>query len=213
MTALYSEINPASEGYGPDGLAILSREPALESHTLELPNSRVGDRRALLSARLHHGSTNVWLHCSHLNYRLSDGRARENQVVAIDEAINAHSFGHPGVHILGGDFNATPECDEIRFLRGLTTLAETRTHYQDAWLRHHQRESQAGNTWSAEHRETRKTRSVDVDRRLDYLFVSSRQQDGSGTILASEVVLRARVSGHAASDHFAVLADVAIRPF
>ena len=39
--------------------------------------------------------------------------------------------------ILCGDFNATPDSDEIRFLRGLHTLDGRRTHFQDAWLRRH----------------------------------------------------------------------------
>ena len=112
--------------------------------------------------------------------------------------------------ILCGDFNATPDSDEIRFLRGLTTLDGRRTHFQDAWLRLH-REAAVGDgpedgiTWSAENELTRPMRSLDIDRRIDYVFATSRKKDGRGTVRRCEVVLRERDGGICASDHYGVL--------
>ncbi|HVK86295.1 MAG TPA: hypothetical protein VM513_19375, partial [Kofleriaceae bacterium] len=100
------------------------------------------------------------------------------------------------------------------FLRGLTTLAGKRTHWQDAWLRHHPRDD--GFTWSSENELTRPLRSLDIDRRIDYVFVTSRKKDGRGTVNASRVVLTERegqgTNAICASDHYGVLADVQVVP-
>src|SRR5690606_27935008 len=105
----------------------------------------------------------VWCHTTHLHYRLDDGLARERQVVAIDDVVRQLASDQP--QILCGDFNAPPEADEIRFLRGLTTLAGRRTHYQDAWQRC--RGDAPGHTWSSDNEHTRPLRSLDIDRRID----------------------------------------------
>ena len=62
-----------------------------------------------------------------------EGNKREEQVMAIDEVVTAHANDNPQVVI--GDFNATPDSDEIRWLCGRTTLAGRRVAYQDAWAR------------------------------------------------------------------------------
>src|SRR5581483_10805525 len=104
---------------------------------------------------------------------------REDQVVAVDDHIGGSPSELPKV--LMGDFNATPDSDEIRFLRGLHTLAGRRTHFQDAWLRLHREPGPGdgpaeGITWSSENELTRPLRSLDIDRRIDYVFVTSRKK-------------------------------------
>jgi len=108
--------------------------------------------------------------------------------------------------------NATPDSDEMRFLRGLTTLAGKRTHFQDAWLRHHPHDD--GITWSSENELTRPLRSLDIDRRLDYVYVSSRKKDGRGTIHSCNIVLTERDpnEGFCATDHYGVVADIQVVP-
>lgn len=190
---------------GQEGLAILSRWPIREHRVLRLPEARKTEARILLSACIAHPSGDVWVHTTHLHYRLDDGIARERQVVAIDEAIKAIETSAP--QVLCGDFNATPEHDEIRFLRSLTTLANRRTHYQDAWLRAHPH--QDGHTWCSENEHTRPLRSLDIDRRIDYIFVTTRKKDGRGTVLSCELALTGRnADGLAASDHYGLVADV-----
>ena len=81
------------------------------------------------------GDRTVWVHVTHLNYRLTHGRQREDQVLAIDELVASRKEIEP--QILMGDFNARPESDEMRWMCGLTTLRERRTVYQDAWARLH----------------------------------------------------------------------------
>lgn len=193
---------------GQEGLAILSRHPIVERDSLPLPEPRKTEARILLSARIAHPAATLWVHTTHLHYRLDDGMAREAQVVAIDEAVRARGRELPDPpQILMGDFNAPPDADEMRYLRGLTTLALRRTHFQDAWLRVHPGEP--GLTWSSENAQTRPLRSLDIDRRIDYVYVTTRRRDGRGTVRDARVVLDQRDEQDVcASDHYGVMADV-----
>ena len=197
---------------GEEGLAVLSRLPILEHRSLALPEPRSTEARILLSARLETAVGPLWFHTTHLHYRLDDGLAREGQVLAIDEAVRAcgRELDDPP-QILCGDFNAPPDADEIRFLRGLTTLGGRRTHFQDSWQRAHP--ADPGITWSSENPQTRPLRSLDIDRRIDYVFVTTRRRDGRGTVLDARVVLDERdEDGLCASDHYGVFATVQIAP-
>lgn len=216
MTAVFEQtLQWADDAFAPghpggqEGLAIVSRLPVVEHRAMELPEARPTERRILLSACVDTPAGQVWCHTTHLHWRLNDGLARERQVVAIDEALRAVSTDNP--QLVCGDFNATPQHDEIRFLRGETTLAGRRTHYQDAYARIHP--DAPGHTWCAQNEFTRKLRSLDVDRRIDYVFVTTRQKDGRGTILGADVCLTDRdASGDCCSDHYGVYADVQLTP-
>jgi len=188
---------------GHEGLALLARQPFAEHSARELPHAQPEERRILLSARL---TADLWVHTTHLNYRLQHGRQREDQVLAIEAALAER----PGsVHVLMGDFNARPESDEMRFLRGLTTLDDRRVHYQDAWERRHP--DQAGWTWAAANPGTAKLAFLERDRRLDYVYVTPERRDGRGRVLDCRIVLdRPGPGGVFASDHFGVLAEVQV---
>lgn len=187
---------------GSEGLAILSRRPIEEHHALELPLARADERRILLSARL--AGTDVWLHTTHLHWRLADGLAREAQVVAASAAARGRG---DGVHILGGDLNAPPDADEIRFLAGRTTLAGQRVVWQDAFAAAHPGEP--GLTWARRNPMTDELAFLERDRRIDYLFVSPQTRAGRGRVLDARVVLDAPdEDGVWPSDHFGVVADI-----
>jgi endonuclease/exonuclease/phosphatase family metal-dependent hydrolase len=208
---------------GQEGLAIVSRAPLLEVETLALPEPRMADARLLLSGRVATDADPVWVHTTHLHYRLDDGVAREQQVLAIDAAIRALGRERDSApQILCGDFNATPDSDEMRFLRGLTTLDGRRTHFQDAWLRLHREPGPGdgpadGITWSSDNELTRPLRSLDIDRRIDYVYVTSRKKDGRATVHDCRVVLTEREpdgpnGDFCATDHYGVLADIQVVP-
>jgi endonuclease/exonuclease/phosphatase family metal-dependent hydrolase len=206
---------------GQEGLAVIARG-IREVRTLPLPEPRPGDARLLLSAQIETAGGPIWVHDTHLHYRLDDGLAREHQVVAIDEAIRGFGRGNDDPpQILCGDMNATPDSDEMRFLRGLTTLAGRRTHFQDAWLRLHREPGPGdgpaqGITWSSENRQTRPLRSLDLDRRIDYVYVTSRKKDGRATVHDCRVVMTERDGDGddaiCASDHFGLLAEIQVVP-
>lgn len=205
---------------GTEGLAIASRWPIAEQRVLRLPEAQPLEARILLSARLDTPVGAIWFHTTHLHYRLDDGVAREAQVLAIDDALRGLGRGPSDApQIVCGDFNATADSDEIRFLRGLCSLGGRRTHFQDAWLRRHPEPAPGdgpaqGITWSSDNDHTRPLRSLDLDRRIDYIFVTTRKKDGRGTIHHSQVVLTERdgdrATGICASDHYGVMADIQI---
>jgi len=204
---------------GQEGLAVIAHR-IRDTQVLSLPEARRTEARILLSAAVDTAGGPIWVHTTHLHYRLDDGVAREEQVLAIDEAIRGFGRDRDSPpQILCGDFNATADSDEIRFLRGLTTLGGRRTHFQDAWLRLHREPGpgdgpDAGITWSSENRFTRPLRSLDLDRRIDYVFVTTRKKDGRGTVRGCRVVLTEREGlGEVeicASDHYGVCADIQV---
>jgi len=52
-----------------------------------------------------------------------------------------------------------------------------------------------------------------VDRRIDFVFATTRQKDGRGTIRDADVCLTERdADGDCCSDHYGVVADVQIAP-
>lgn len=205
---------------GQEGLAVLARE-IVDAEVFALPEPRPADARILLSAQVASEGGPIWVHTTHLHYRLDDGVAREHQVLAVDEVVRARRGNTDPPQILCGDMNATADSDEMRFLRGLTTLGGRRTHFQDAWLRLHREPGpgdgpERGITWSSENRFTRPLRSLDIDRRIDYVYVTSRKRDGRGTVHDCRVVLAEREGQGeqeiCASDHYGVLADVQVVP-
>jgi endonuclease/exonuclease/phosphatase family metal-dependent hydrolase len=159
----------------------------------------------LLSARATFETVSLWVHTTHLNYRLAHGKQREDQVQAIDSIVAARAGDTPSV--LMGDFNARPEADEIRWLRGLVTLSGRRTYYQDAWDRLHSGE--CGWTWARANPYTTGLAFLEPDRRIDYIFVTPMRRDGRATVRSCRIVLnQPAADGVYASDHFGLLAEI-----
>ncbi len=217
-SSVYACATPGEAGtFGPgstageEGLAILAREPIGEVRDLVLPDPHPDDRRILLSAQVTlAGGLVLWCHTTHLHWRLGDGMARERQVVAIDDAIRAID-DRGCVHVLGGDFNAAPDCDEIRFLTGKHTLNGRRTVWQDSFARVG---VGAGVTWSARNPYTAPLAWLEMERRIDYIFVGaerSPKRPGRGKVLGAQVILdEPDADGVWASDHFGVVAEIEI---
>jgi endonuclease/exonuclease/phosphatase family metal-dependent hydrolase len=196
-------------GGGDEGLAILSRHPIIARSVHELPHAIATERRILLSATVKTPEGAVEIYTTHLNYRLADGAKREDQLLAADALITASTSDMP--KIWTGDFNATPDSDEIRFLRGLHTAGGRRTFWQDSWERRHGRED--GFTWSHANPYTARLRWLERDRRLDYIFVSPMKRDGRGVVHDCRIVLdRAAADGALPSDHFGLFAEVQLSP-
>lgn len=193
---------------GEEGVAILSRHPIVASQHVILPEARPDETRVLLSALIDAPSGRVWAHTTHLHWRLGDGVARERQVVALDAAIRAIAETDAGpLHVVGGDFNAAPDCDEIRFMRGRVTLEGRRTYWQDAY--HVARPKDDGWTWARRNPMTEWLSWLELDRRIDYVFVRQERRNTTGRVIAAEVVLDAAAAdGTWASDHFGVMADI-----
>jgi endonuclease/exonuclease/phosphatase family metal-dependent hydrolase len=193
---------------GQEGLAVIART-LRDTRVLALPEARPREARILLSAAIDTAGGPIWVHTTHLHYRLDDAIRR---------------FGRDNdspSQILCGDFNAPADSDEIRFLRGLTTLGGRRTHFQDAWLRLHREPGPGdgpteGITRSSENRFPGAPRALILARRIDYVFVTTRKKDGRGTVHDCRVVLTEREGAgevsFCASDHYGVCVDVQVVP-
>jgi endonuclease/exonuclease/phosphatase family metal-dependent hydrolase len=205
---------PSTEwGGGQEGLAILSRFPIGAHEVRALPHTAEKEGRIVLSARIDSTFGEIWAHTTHLSYREHEGRQREDQVLAVDEAITAHKSDNP--QILMGDFNAVPHSDEIRWLCGLTTLGGRRVFYQDTWDVLHA--NLPGYTWARSNLFTSRMGWLRGDRRLDYIFTTPPRRDGRGTVHSSRLLLDEPTvlpDGERlfASDHFAVVAEIQLVP-
>jgi endonuclease/exonuclease/phosphatase family metal-dependent hydrolase len=200
-------------GGGEEGLGILSRWPIAYFSHRELPHAVPEERRRVLGAAITSPGGELPVFTTHLNYRLTDGAKREDQVAAIDHFVAEWAKNRPTPlpRLLAGDFNATPEHDEIRFLRGLRTVEGRRVHWQDAWHRLH--EGEPGWTWARANPQTARLHWLDRDRRIDYVFVSPVARDGRGEIHECRIVLDLPgTDGVFPSDHYGLLAEVQIAP-
>lgn len=193
-------------GGGDEGLAVLSRLPIAERAVQELPFDEGRSRRICLGVALEAGADRpVWVFTTHLAFRLADGELRERQVRAVDAF--ARKKRRDAHCIVAGDFNAVPDADEIRFMRGLSTLDGQRTYYQDAFRVCHG--DAPGPTWCLENPYTEQLHWFPRDRRLDYIFVTPCRRDGSGRVTRCDIVCdRPDDEGTRCSDHYGVLAEI-----
>jgi endonuclease/exonuclease/phosphatase family metal-dependent hydrolase len=203
----YEAATPWGGGF--EGLALLSRHPILQRHTRELPHVTAEERRLCLGITVDTPSGPFSAFTTHLNYRLHHGNVREDQIVAGEQLVADTASELPKVYM--GDFNATPDSDEIRYLRGLHSINGKRVYYQDAYERRHP--GHAGFTWARSNPFTERLRWLALDRRIDYIFVSAMRRDGRGVVQDCKIVLDHPDSdGHFPSDHFGLMADVQLTP-
>jgi endonuclease/exonuclease/phosphatase family metal-dependent hydrolase len=147
---------------------------------------------------------------THLTFQPHLGSARCAQVLALSEHVKrlAPVGGPPPV--LAGDFNAEPDSDEMRFLRGLTSLGGDTVYFADAWATTAGQAPGAGPGWTYARRNPYALRSRESSKRIDYIYVRGPDRHLRGEPLSAAVALDEPVDGVWPSDHFAVVADVQI---
>ena len=189
------------------GNAILSRWPIRREHVFDLPRVGTNERRSLVAAEIDGPGGSFRFFVTHLNWKFDEGHVREAQVrevVARVEEVTqaAPPGGFPA--ILVGDFNAEPDADEIRYLRGLTSLgAPKRVYFQDAFAR-----VGHGPGWTFSERNPFAAPLREPDRRIDYVFVRGLDDAGRGQPLEASVCFDGPIEGSFASDHFGVIATL-----
>jgi endonuclease/exonuclease/phosphatase family metal-dependent hydrolase len=187
------------------GNAALSRWPIAQSRVIELPRCGTEERRTLLFADVASPYGPIPFFVTHLNWKFEEGHVREAQVREIVQAIDGLAASDAFPAILVGDFNAEPEADEIRFLRGLTSLGGSkRVYFQDAFGI--AGDGSSGCTFARRNAFAAPLR--EPDRRIDYVFVRGRDERHRGEALQARVCFDAEVEGYFASDHFGVIADL-----
>ncbi len=186
------------------GNGVLSRWPIVRSENHALPGGEDTEPRSLLCAEIDSPVGRIPFFVTHLAWRFHEGAVRQAQAVAVAEKVSAWGPRGATPAILVGDFNADPEADEIRYLKGLTALGRGRcVFFTDAF-------AVAGegpgatfakrNPFAAPLREP--------DRRIDYIFVQRTNDDVRGDPVEARVSFDRPVNGVFPTDHFGVSATL-----
>jgi endonuclease/exonuclease/phosphatase family metal-dependent hydrolase len=197
----------ASEAHGfPVGNAIFSRWPIARSETFPLPDGGSDERRSLVFAEIDAPFGKLPFFVTHLNWKLHHGHIRCQQVRFIADIIMRTcpiaAGGFPPIVV--GDFNAEPDSDEIRFMRGLTGLGGECVYFADAFGVCG--DGTPGITYA---RKNPFAAAVhEPDRRIDYVFVRGPDDRYRGEPLSARVCFDEPVDGTLPSDHFGVVATV-----
>lgn len=192
------------------GNAVLSRHPIKDQQNFPLPGADSGETRALCYALVATPYGDLPVFVTHLNWKLHHGRVRLQQVMAVVDHIFAVS---PITEaqlppVLMGDFNAEPDADEIRFLRGLARVEGTSVFFADAWI---YGGTGPGHTFDRRNRFA--ALAHEPPRRIDYIFVRGPDRLFRGEPLATRLAFassRPGVDGEIwPSDHFGVVTEIA----
>jgi endonuclease/exonuclease/phosphatase family metal-dependent hydrolase len=187
------------------GNAVLSRWPIVGSEWRPLPApAELDEGRNVLRADIDGPRGPLQLFSTHLNWRYDHSHVRQDQVRAIGELVRSSpKRSYPP--IVCGDFNAPPDADEIRMMTGRSTTVAEGLVFYDAWEVAGDR-SERGDTWSNSNPHAH--RELEVDRRIDYVFVGWPKAGGLGHVTSCEVVGTEPVDGVVPSDHYGVLAEL-----
>lgn len=193
-----------SSGAREMGNALISRWPIINHGSVALPdhNGEPAYRRAL-----HATIDTPWgpwpMICTHLDHRFDNSATRLKQVDAVaDLALSLRATGELPV-LIGGDFNAVPDSDEIRRLTGRSPVRHPNQVFNDMW---ELQGAGPGHTWSGLN-----PYLADANwpnRRIDYLFASWPRPKPAGHPRQVWLAGTGPIDGVQASDHFAVVADI-----
>jgi len=195
----------ASENHGfPLGNAIFSRWPILRSDVIALPDGGTAERRSLVFAEIQAPFGMLPFFVTHLNWKPGEGHVRVLQVKAIAEHVArlAPEGGFPPVVV--GDFNAEPESDEIRFMKGLTGLGGRCIYFADAFGV--AGDGTQGVTFSKRNPHAEPLR--EPERRIDYVFVRGPDDAQRGEPRDARVAFDQAIGGTFATDHFGVVTTI-----
>jgi len=175
------------------GNAALSKYPVVRTEVFALP-------------KLDAPFGKVPFFVTHLSWRFSEGHVREAQVKTIAEHVKRLCPIEGFPPILVGDFNATPEADEIRYLKGLCSLGGRSVYFADTFGIAGRGE---GTTFTS--RNPFATDLREPDRRIDYIFVRGPDRQMRGEPMTARVVMDQVENGVFPTDHYGVLAEIKAR--
>ena len=196
------------------GNALLSRHPIEEQRRFALPGAESGEHRSLLYALVNSPFGRVPVFVTHLNWKLEHGSIRLRQVRAIVEYVTqlTRNAADALPAVLMGDFNAEPDADEIRYLRGLATVEGESVYFADAWI--YGGDGSPGHTFDARNRFA--ALAHEPPRRIDYVFVRGPDSAFRGEPTTTRLAFCSAESGpHGEiwpSDHFGLVTDVVMAP-
>jgi endonuclease/exonuclease/phosphatase family metal-dependent hydrolase len=197
------------------GNAVATRYPIVETRTFELPGRETGEVRSLLYALIDHPRGKLPVFCTHLNWKLHHGSVRVRQVRAICERIKELAPTDDGDHlppVLMGDFNADPDSDEMRFMRGLATIDGQTVYFADAWV--YGGDGSPGYTFDRRNRFA--ALAHEPPRRIDYIYVRGPDSKLRGEPVRTRLAFATKHETAAGdlwpSDHFGIVSDLSAEP-
>ena len=213
------------------GNAVLSRFPiARAAHTL-LPNPMQHETRGVLFTLIDTPAGLLPVFTTHLDWQLELSSVRCIQVRALadlmdgwlaESKVQAQAADRPLLPaVLGGDLNAEPDSDEVRFLRGLHTLsgpgpghAPRSVYFADCFAHcaapAERDGGERGATFARSNRFA--AREYEPDRRIDYVFVARPDKKLRGEPVRSFRCFTESEGGVFPSDHYGVAADLYVAP-
>jgi endonuclease/exonuclease/phosphatase family metal-dependent hydrolase len=156
------------------------------------------------------GGTLLFVH-HNASWQLGFEHEREMQAVAashfVEDLLDKRKVGRV---ILAGDFNAAPDSASVRFWRGLQSLSDMSVCYRDAWESAHPLDP--GHTFTPRNPlvVTADNWPLELGRRIDYIMVRCVDHGPTLDVSSCERIFDKPVDGVWASDHFGVVADLAL---
>lgn len=192
-----------------NGLAVATRWSFDDINHFDLPcfDNRIESGGPVLATKIETPIGLVpFVNTTTYHYLPRDGWMRELQMPVLNELLKSWRKKGEFPTMLVGDFNAVPESNEQRYLRGLCSIEGTSTYFTDAWEVNGSSEN--GATWS-----TLNPYASGFglpDRRIDYIFFGSPGVQGPGAVISCKVVCNEGQEGIWPSDHFGVFAELSI---
>ena len=145
------------------------------------------------------------------NWQYGYERERELQAVTSARFVEELVADRDLQVVLAGDFDDPPDAASIRFWTGRQSLDGTSVGYEDAWAVAHPGEP--GHTFSPRNPlVTAGEMKLERGRRIDYVMVRCGVHGPTLDVAGCELAFDQPVEGIWASDHFGVVADLALPP-
>ena len=186
------------------GNAVLSRWPILTTETVRLPDGDADDEgRISLHTRIDTPNGTLPFTSTQLNSGWGQSTIRTQQLRTVGSHIRENMSGDlPPV--LCGDFNATPDFDEVRSLSGKRDSLVPDLVLFDAW--EFTQPDDPGYTWDQRNPHVEATHEPSA--RIDYIFVGMASGAGRCKPKSSHLFGDSPIDGVWPSDHFGVYADL-----
>jgi endonuclease/exonuclease/phosphatase family metal-dependent hydrolase len=134
---------------------------------------------------------------------------RELQAVACARFVEELVAGRNVHVVLAGDFDDTPDSASIRFWTGKQSLHGISVAYRDAWAAKHS--DDPGHTFTPLNPlERAGEMSLELGRRIDYVMVRCGVHGPTLDVIDCQLAFNEPVDGVWASDHFGVVATLAV---
>jgi endonuclease/exonuclease/phosphatase family metal-dependent hydrolase len=197
------------------GVSIASRWPLGEVHEVDLqvtPRTADFPCTALVAEVQAPPPIGPLLFVNHKpNFELALEHERGLQALATASHLERLAAGRDVHVVVAGDFDATPDAASTRFWRGRQSLGHTSVCYRDAW--EHTHPDDPGHTFTpANPMVADGTWPLERGRRIDYILVRCADHGPSLDITTCARIFDQASEGVWGSDHFGVVADLAVAP-